>query len=105
MHEMGDNFQRELRAMLVRMSCIEHDFIVRGRGLGSLSGGLLDDAGEMTLGALSDGVTTGTGGDGSAGISTVPAPAPAAAQTSAEANATVATNASAGAETGAREVN
>lgn len=87
------------------MSCIEHDFIVRGRGLGSLSGGLLGDAGEITLGTLSDSGTILTRGGGRAGCSSVTPSAAASASAAAEVNATVATDAGVEAETGAREVN
>ncbi|CAM9536751.1 unnamed protein product [Pylaiella littoralis] len=70
MHELGEQYQRELRSMLVRMSCIEHDFIVRGRGVASLSAGLLEDP--SFLGASGGGrrgleLTTGSGLFGSLG--------------------------------------
>ncbi len=60
MHEMGEEFQRELWAMLVRMSCMEHDFVVRGRGLTSLSAGVLEDPASSSLG----GGLEGLGGSG-----------------------------------------
>lgn len=67
MHELGEHYQRELRLMLVRMSCMEHDFIVRGRGgVQSLSAGLLEDPG--SLGALGQVV----GGAGGLGLATGP---------------------------------
>lgn len=56
MHEMGEEYQRELRSMLVRMSCMEHDFIVRGRGLTSLSAGLLEETASSLAGGGGGGV-------------------------------------------------
>lgn len=84
MLEMGDEYRRELRAMLVRMSCVEHDFVVRANprplasmpdaptGSGAMGGGaaaaggpsgLLSDPAGVALGTV--GEETRGGGDGS----------------------------------------
>lgn len=65
---MGEEYRRELRSMLVRMSCMEHDFVVRARGRGTMPSGLLEDVGEVLLGSLDDGAGGDGGGvDGGAG--------------------------------------
>lgn len=80
MHEMGDGFKRELRSMLVRMSCMEHDFVVRSRGAGNLSGGLADDTGGLLLGSLGEESASVQGsGDGAIGEAEAAAVAAAAA--------------------------
>lgn len=65
MLEMGDEYRRKLRAMLVRMSCLEHDFVVR--------------AGTRPLGSMSDtpggGGAAGGGAGGGAGLLEDPAAA------------------------------
>ncbi|CAN0086509.1 unnamed protein product [Sphacelaria rigidula] len=75
MLEMGEAYRRELRSMVLRMSCMEHDFVVRnggGRGVSSSSlggggtstmGSLLEDAGSGMLlpPSLDDGVGIGIG--------------------------------------------
>lgn len=53
--------------MLLRMSCIECDFVVRSRGLGSLSPDLQEDDGDVVLGTLEEGVGSGSGA-GAAGV-------------------------------------
>lgn len=47
---------------------MEHDFVVRARGPGSMPSGLLGDTGEVLLGTLNEGAGgDGGGGDGGAG--------------------------------------
>ncbi|CAM9194326.1 unnamed protein product [Ectocarpus sp. 6 AP-2014] len=71
MHEMGELYQRELRLMLVRMSCIEHDFVVRGsRSMTSSSlstTGVLEEPSSMAGLGLFGAMGGGGGGSGVGG--------------------------------------
>ena len=60
MHEMGEEYRRELRSMLVRMSCIEHDFIVRHRSFTSMPSDMLEESGDALRRTLGEGASGGT---------------------------------------------
>ena len=47
--------------MLLRMSCMEHDFVVRGRGLTSISAGVLEEP-ASSLAAVAAAAAAGGGG-------------------------------------------